>query len=488
MRARGWIVGLVAGALPLCPAGSLALAEDYWSYAYKGFDVTTAAGSAYTASLAYDLARFDRALTRILQLPERRVPTHVYLLAPKQLQQVIGQTDGVSYKFSGYEVSVVTSTDDAHGPRYWGALFGYTGSLLVNGRASRAPYWFNVGVPEVFALTDFEKAKVRVGGLSAGYARTLTGAKLIPTRILLRMQAGDPQLKSSGFQQLFDAQSWFLAREVYVEGKLRTEFGNYLGLMREGKREEEAFAASFKLSYEDLDKLLRESMAESMHQFVVDLPLESAEEQQPRKLSAAQIKALLAELVLQWGHREAVPLATEALQGDPDNELALRVLARANLQEGRFSEARTAVDRLYALPGLSAPALTDSAEVYARLARSFSKEDLSGQAPVLRQRAQQGYERAIALDPDYLRAWAGLAYLYGSERDAAAAQSLVTRAQPVMERHLDSGALARSLASMCEQTGQSSAAFLFGEYWRDDAINQYDLDQALAFMARLHGR
>jgi hypothetical protein len=78
--------------------------------------------------------------------------------------------------------------------------------------------------------------------------------------------------------------------------------------------------------------------------------------------------------------------------------------------------------------------------------------------------------------------------LYGSLRDTAAARALVTRAQPVMERHLDNGALARALASMCYQNGQAEAAFLFGEYWRDDAITPKDLDEARAFMARLHTR
>jgi len=54
-----------------------------------------------------------------------------------------------------------------------------------------------------------------------------------------------------------------------------------------------------------------------------------------------------------------------------------------------------------------------------------------------------------------------------------------------MERHLSSGALARALATMCSQTGQTQAAFLFGEYWRDDALNQHDLDEATAFIARM---
>src|SRR5256885_15808797 len=74
----------IHAALLLCPVSHAAIAEDYWSYVYKNFDVTTAAGSGYTVSLAHDLARFDKALTRILRLSEKHVPTHIYELPPKQ--------------------------------------------------------------------------------------------------------------------------------------------------------------------------------------------------------------------------------------------------------------------------------------------------------------------------------------------------------------------------------------------------------------------
>jgi hypothetical protein len=80
---------------------------------------------------------------------------------------------------------------------------------------------------------------------------------------------------------------------------------------------------------------------------------------------------------------------------------------------------------------------------------------------------------------------AGVAYLYGSQRNVAAAKELAERAQPVMEAHLNSGALARALATMCAKTGQTHPAFLFGEYCRDDAITQKDLAAAMAFIAQL---
>lgn len=475
----------LAASLLLMTVAHAAIADDYWSYSYKGFDVITNAGSAHAVSLAHDLARFDTALTRILRLPERRLPTHVYQLRDTEAKQLLGDPGAATYYFSGYEVWVITG----HAGDRWGPLFGYTGSLLVSGRASRMPYWYSVGVPMLFANTEFGQESVTTGGVVLGYFQTLLHTKLIPMRVFLAMQPGDPQVReSSDYKTLYEAESWYLAREVFVEGKLRSAFGNYLALTREGKSESDAFAASFKLSYEDLDKLLVQAMREAPHQFVAKVPREPPDNQKPRKLSAIEARALLAELSLQRQRRtEALRLASQALQADPNSELSLRVLARANLQDGMFGPALAAVDKLATLTAPTVAALADSGDVLSGLARVVAGKQASigTTSDTLSGRATDAYENAIRLDPDYLRAWSGLAYLERSSRDSVAARALVARAQPVMEKHLDNGALARALASMCYQTGQTEAAFLFGEYWLDDAITPRDLDEARAFMARL---
>ena len=61
----------------------------------------------------------------------------------------------------------------------------------------------------------------------------------------------------------------------------------------------------------------------------------------------------------------------------------------------------------------------------------------------------------------------------------------LTKVKPVMEKHSYSAALAQALAKMCLQAGQTQDAFVFAEFWRDDAINLADLDHADAFISRL---
>src|SRR5262249_7366817 len=69
-------VRLLAAAL-LCFAGRAPGADEYWSSASNGIQVTTYEGAGYTTSLARDLARFDKVLARILQLTDRHLPTRV---------------------------------------------------------------------------------------------------------------------------------------------------------------------------------------------------------------------------------------------------------------------------------------------------------------------------------------------------------------------------------------------------------------------------
>ena len=239
---------VIIGALILALSRPAAAADEYWDYRLGDLTVTTVQGSARALGLAHNIARFDRALSKVLALSDAHLPTHIYELPPREQKALLGQEDLVAYRFDGYRVIVSTYATGSLTTRDWGALFGYTGSRVTNGRAVRSPLWYHSGVPQLFADAKFELRDVKTGDVSVGYLNTLLQEKLLPARVLLRIQPGDPQLKDSAFRRIFEAESWFLTREIYVEGKLRAEFTQYLTLMRDGKPEADAFAESFKIS------------------------------------------------------------------------------------------------------------------------------------------------------------------------------------------------------------------------------------------------
>ena len=480
----------VTAAVALCAVGGPARAENYWRYSFQNVEIVTVGGADRATTLAEDVVRFDNALTQILQLSAAPLPTRIHELPGKVNDALLGVADAAVYSYTPYGVTVVSGergTDEA--TRNWGLLFGYTGGLLASGRDSRCPYWFQIGVPLLFANAEFDSDRIKTGGNDRGFAYLINTSNLIPMRVLLRTEQSDSQLANSAtYRSLFQAESWYLAREVFVESMLREEFGHYLGLIRQGQSEPDAFAGSFKVSYEDLDRKLAESITEPTHIYVVKVPKVALGEAEPRRLAPAEVAARLAELNMMQSHAaDTRRLADESLREDPASELALRVRARLEERQGDFGAALADLDRLGTLPAPSAAGSTDRAELLASIAEKVGHDraTVGADAGTLYARARDAFEGAIRADPEFLRAWAGLADLYTRTGDEAGAKALVVRAQPVLERHRGNDGLARALALMCARSGQSAAALRFAQAWRDAAITPQEFTRAVELVARL---
>jgi hypothetical protein len=465
-------------------------AEDYWAYQYKNLDVTAVGTSGYAMNVARTASRLGTALTGILSFrSDARLPTHIYVLPDEQIVQLLGASGNANYTASGYDAAVITSPGRSGDDHYWGVYFGYVGAMVAGDGALRYPYWFRLGVPEVFATTEFGYDRLTTGGIAPGYALTVAGGTLIPMRTFLALKEDDPRLQSAAFAEMYGAESWYLAREILVEGRYRGEFTRYLALLHEGRSESAAFAASFKVSYEDLDKMLLADRSASAHVLIVPSPADhSADPAPPHKLSAGEAQARVALVNLITGRRaEALRLAAAALHDDPANERALRVVAQAQLQDGNYAAALAAVDQLSARGSPSADALAESAAVLAVVASAVSggQAVLAVDAPALLVRARQDYQSALAANADDLRSWAGLAGLYGSQRDIAAAQALLPAATQALARHPRNVNLAYALAHMCAQTQQWDCAAKFAGVWRENALTESSRAEAAAYESRL---
>ncbi|HVH83423.1 MAG TPA: hypothetical protein VM713_03800 [Steroidobacteraceae bacterium] len=478
---------LVVLALTAGPAA--ASGTDYWAYQYKNIDVTVAGSSDYARNVARNADRLGAALSRILNLKSAaRLPTHIYVLADEQIVELLGSSGSSNYNSSGYDATVIASRGRGGDDAYWGVYFGYVGSLLAGDGGMRYPYWLRLGVPEVFATTQFDHDRIRTGAIAPGYALTLASGTPIPLRTFLGMQEQDPQLQAGPPHEMYAAESWYLTREILVEGRHRDEFSRYLGLLHQGRSERAAFAASFNVSYEDLDRMLREDQRTSGHVFVLASPTdERLEAAPPRKLSPLEVKTCLALINLRAGRRaQALHLVDDALRDDPANEQALRVAAQAQLEEGNYLASFAAVDQL-SRGALSPDGMAESAAILTVLASAVSGGHavLGVDAQKLLRYAQRYYQGAIDANPDDLRSWAGLAGLYGAQRDRTAAQSLLPAASQALARHPSNVNLAYALTHMCAQTQQWECAAEFASAWRENALTEPSRAEAAAFESRL---
>ncbi len=472
-------------------APALAPAADYWAYQYKDIDVTVAGSGSYARQVAHNADRLGAALTRILNLKgDARLPTHIYVLPDEEIVALLGSSGRSNYNSSGYDATVIASRGAGGGEEYWGVYFGYAGSVLDGEGAPRYPYWFRLGVPEVFATTELDHDRIRTGGIAPGYAGTVAGGTPIPLRSFLAIEEQDPQLVSGALSGMYAAESWYLTREILVESRHRDEFERYFALMRQGMSERSAFAASFKVSYEDLDRMLRDDRGAGANVFLLPSPAdERPDSVPPRKLTAPEVQARLALVNLKVGRRaEALRLAAIALRDDPANEYALRVAAQAQLEEGNYPASFAAVDELSRRAQLSPDAMAESAAILTVLASAVSGGDavLAVDAPTMLRFEQRYYEAVIAATPEDLRSWAGLAGLYGARRDSAAARSLLPAASQALARHPGNVTLAYALAHMCAQTRQWDCALQFAGSWRENAPTETRRAEAAAFEARLN--
>jgi hypothetical protein len=243
-------------------------------------------------------------LTRILGIrASERPPVHLYALPPAQVRQFLGDGDRVSFRISPAGDIILTSNAREFDSDYWGAYYGYTAALLASDGRLSGPDWYRAGLPLVFASTKYRGDRAQLGTVQFGYAVTLgQGSALIPMRTFLslkRATVGD----NAATLKVYDAEAWGLAHEIFVEGWHRAEFAKYLELMRQGSQEPEAFAASFNMTYEQLDKEFAYALRQRAFVYTMDSPDPGAAGETGRPLNAEEVKARLALLTAQYMKR-----------------------------------------------------------------------------------------------------------------------------------------------------------------------------------------
>jgi hypothetical protein len=281
----------------------------YWLYSYQGLEVVAPGEDGkYALTLAHNIHRLDAAARRLLDwdtgvpLP----PTHVYALhhpafvklaQPSEIHtgyNLIMTYTALYYVHDGENFALL----DALTNEYSGAYYGLAGSILLSEKL-RYPRWFATGYTSLVSRAQIKGTKVIVGRADADIPRFLRSRSLqfIPSRTLMNAGPDDPVLRRELMDGKYRAECWMLVHLITIEGKHKAEFSQYLQLINSGVMPADAFAPAFKATtYEDLDKIMRDTIANGVITTLsYDIP-DQPDTEQPQQLNAAAAADRIAHL------------------------------------------------------------------------------------------------------------------------------------------------------------------------------------------------
>jgi tetratricopeptide (TPR) repeat protein len=470
-----------------------AFGATYWAYSYKGIDVISSGGADNAKSIAHDLSRLDRAITAVLRVDasDWRPPTEVYAMPEAMFSRVRGIKDDTLslYIPNPYGNTIEINASNTRDNEMFGAFFGYTGSVLLNAYTFRYPPWFVRGLSETFGASVINKSTVTIGDASAGRVQPLLTKKLIPVRELMAVHYSDPQMKSPDYLAQYSAESWLLVHLIVLEGKYHSNFFKYFRLRDQGEDDAKAFAESFDVTYEDLDKMLQAVLKGGKIQMTRAAIPEESDPAAATRLSDADAAGRLAALAAVHGVKpdDALQMANDALGLAPTNPDALFALAHAQVRRADYAAALQAAEKLCSLDSLPEKAVARCGGLLTSLAAAADEKKLSlgVEWPALAERARQYYEKAIAMDPGDVAACEGMAGLLAKMRNAQYSQAFLPHAQKTLSMHPRASTLARALSGLCASMGNYIMALNYAVMWQNAALSDTERDYAATYVSRL---
>jgi len=481
---------LSAAFVPLSASAS----DRYWAYTYKDIDVTASGGADRARDIAHNLHRLDVALATLLgiEAEDWRAPTRVYSV-PQSMFDILWKKTEISYSSitfpSNFDNQILINNSLDRDTPFFDVYAGYTGNLLASGYSARYPFWFRKGLAEVFGASRVERKQVIIGGFVGNRVRPLIDQGWIPIKTLLNIGDNDPQLASKDYLDRFGAECWFLVHQIVIERRHHADFHQYFSQLDQGEEEPQAYAASFDIAYENLDKEMREALAAATIKIIkVQVP-DEPEGAPPRLLSEPEATGRLAAFAALHAEQidGAIKLANEALAGDPKNEGALIALARAHLRQHDYAAVLKSVERLCALDSLSPSANGQCGYLYADLLYKGAEKNaaLGVDAASLAERSRKYFENAISGNPEDLASWSGLTNLLNYTRNLEYAKVYLPRAKHVWATHSRNEYLAHTLAGLCATTGDFDTAIKFATVWEKNALTGASRSDAEAYISRL---
>jgi tetratricopeptide (TPR) repeat protein len=455
----------IASGLLLALAGVNAGAVDYWAYQYKEFDVVAAGSRQYAATLARNLDALDEALTVLLNLDKNRSHTKTYInaLPVARIEELSDRWKGLSAQFMAgpFGNIIVSRNTESGGNDYSGAYFGYVAGLMRDLGHRRYPDWYQRGVASVFSAASVKQFALTTGEMRSNYGITLVRGPVFPMRQFLSLPASDSIFNKTPIaMQIYQSQCWFFMHLVLLDRTFQSETLEYLRRMSTGENQEAAYLASFKMSYEQLDKQFAAALRKATVTAYTVSMLDISDKVLVRKLSDAEVNARLAELAITAARNTTVAekYARAALQLDPSNETAALALVDVMIAKHQEAEAGPLLDALDARTNLSQEAHVRLGMQFMRQSTLFMESDNSPSS-LLTQHAVGQFRQAVQMKPNDLGSITALSLTALQVNDKVTARDMLPVAEAALEQNPDNANMAGSAGRLNLVLGNVRDAF-----------------------------
>jgi len=416
---RSVFLAVIIVFLIVLPQQQVAVAKDTWtSIQSKNFFLVGNASEKEIKQVAARLEQFREVFTHLF--PRLKfttpVPTTVVVFKSDSSFKPFKPIPNVAGYFQpGQDVNYISLTTELEGQDPFSVIFHEYVHLLVDNTVGNMPLWFNEGLAEyysTFKITDDQK--IMLGNPIGNHVFLLRENLFLPLRTLFQVDHKSPHYNERNKQSIFYAESWALMHYLIIGKTGRAEqLGVFLDKIRANVPMEQAFQDAFQMSFEAMEKELRDYVHKDRYNVLnghFERKLETDTDMRSAPVSEAEAQAYLGDLLLHSNRKESETYLQKALALDPNSALANAAMGMAKLRDGKPGEALVNLER--AVTANSQNYLVHYYYAYAMSHQGGSEsEPISAYAPDVAANIRQELLKAIQLRPDYPESYSLLSFV-----------------------------------------------------------------------------
>ncbi|HLM03273.1 MAG TPA: tetratricopeptide repeat protein [Pyrinomonadaceae bacterium] len=243
---------------------------DWISVRSKNFTLIGDAGEKDIRRAGARLEQFRESIKQIFPKTnlDKPIPTTVYVFSshsafrqfkPRRNGQIVDSVAG--FFVEGRENVLIALTEEQRTANPYEVIFHEYQHYVLDNNFDDPPLWLNEGLAEFYSQFKVEeqKQKVIIGAPIARHVYTLRERNMIPLRTLFGVNHRSKEYTETGKIGIFYAQSWALVHYLMLGNETRRvpQFTNFLANLNSGTPVEENFVKSFGVSFEEMEKELR---------------------------------------------------------------------------------------------------------------------------------------------------------------------------------------------------------------------------------------